>query len=87
MARTTRGLVALAAGLTMLAGGGAFAADPPVLTAPVHVTKEDVNPVRTYSAPNLLAHPDDPNVVVGAFADLRTRRCGVIRTTDGGQSW
>ena len=87
MARTTRVLVALAAGLTILAGGGAFAADPPVLTTPVHVTKDDLNPVRTYSAPNLVAHPDNPNIVVGAFADLRTRRCGLIRTTDGGQTW
>ncbi len=87
MARTTRGLVALAAGLVMLAGGSAFAADPPVLTTPVHVTKEDLNPVRTYSAPNLVAHPDDANVVVGAFADLRTRRCGLVRTMDGGQTW
>lgn len=87
MSRTTRGLVALAAGLTMLAGGGAYAADPPVLTTPVHVTKEDLNPVRTYSAPNLVAHPSNPNIVVGAFADLRTRRCGLVRTTDGGQTW
>ncbi|HEX2048684.1 MAG TPA: sialidase family protein [Acidimicrobiales bacterium] len=87
MARTTRRLAALAAGLTILASGGAFAADPPVLTTPVHVTKEDVNPVRTYSAPNLVAHPDDPDVVVGAFADLRTRRCGLVRTVDAGQTW
>jgi len=51
------------------------------------VTKEDLNPVRTYSAPNLLAHPSDPLVVVGAFADLRTRRCGMVRTVDGGSTW
>ncbi|MGH9263190.1 MAG: sialidase family protein [Acidimicrobiales bacterium] len=88
MRRTTRRRLALlAAGLTLLTGGAATAADPPVLTNSVHVTKEDLNPVRTYSAPNLVAHPDDPLVVVGAFADLRTRRCGLVRTVDGGRTW
>ena len=87
MSRSTRRLAGAAAGLMLLAQGAASAADPAALTKPVHVTKEDLNPVRTYSAPNLLAHPDDPLVVVGAFADLRTRRCGLIRTVDGGTSW
>jgi len=87
MSRRTRRLGVLAVGLSLLAGGAASAADPPVMTKPVHVTKEDLNPARTYSAPNLLAHPDNPNIVVGAFAELRTRKCGLIRTTDGGTSW
>ena len=87
MSRRTRRLGILAVGLSFLAGGGASAADPPVLTKPVQVTKEDLNPARTYSAPNLLAHPDNPNIVVGAFAELRTRKCGLIRTTDGGATW
>ena len=26
-------------------------------------------------------------LVFGCFADLRTRRCGLIRTLDGGQTW
>jgi hypothetical protein len=87
MSRRTRRLGVLAVGLTFLAGGAASAADPPVLTKPAHVTKEDLNPGRTYSAPNLLAHPDNPNIVVGAFAELRTRKCGLIRTVDGGTTW
>jgi len=87
MRRSTRRLAVAAAGLMLLAQGAASAADPPSLTKPVHVTKEDLNPVRTYSAPNLLAHPTDPNVVVGAYADLRTRRCGLVRTVDGGVTW
>ena len=87
MSRRTRRLVVVAVGLTFLAGGAASAADPPVLTKPTHVTKEDLNPARTYSAPNLLAHPDNPNIVVGAFAELRTRRCGLIRTVDAGTTW
>jgi len=87
MTRTTRRLAVAAAGLMLLAQGAASAADPPSLTKPVHVTKEDLNPVRTYSAPNLLAHPSNPLIVVGAYADLRTRRCGMVRTVDGGLTW
>ena len=87
MSRRTRRLAVVAVGLTVLAGGAANAANPPVQTKPVHVTKDDLNPSRTYSAPNLLAHPSNPNIVVGAFADLRTRRCGLIRTVDGGRTW
>jgi hypothetical protein len=87
MIRGARRLVLTAAGLMLLVQGAASAADPPALTKPVHVTKEDLNPVRTYSAPNLLADPDNSLVVVGAFAELRTRRCGLTRTVDGGQTW
>ena len=87
MSRRTRRLVVVAAGLTILAGSAAGAAGPPTLTTPVHVTKDDLNPGRTYSAPNLVAHPTNPNIVVGAFADLRTRRCGLVRTVDGGRTW
>ena len=87
MIRGARRLAVTAAGLMVLAQGPVSAADPPALTKPVHVTKEDLNPVRTYSAPNLVADPDNPLVVVGAFADLRTRRCGLTRTVDGGRTW
>jgi hypothetical protein len=87
MSRRTRRLAVVAVGLTFLAGGAAGAAGPPTLTKPVHVTKDDLNPGRTYSAPNLVAHPSDPDIVVGAFADLRTRRCGLVRTVDGGRTW
>jgi hypothetical protein len=87
MSRRTRRLAVVAVGLMFVAGGAAGAAGPPTLTKPVHVTKEDLNPGRTYSAPNLVAHPTDPDIVVGAFADLRTRRCGLVRTVDGGRTW
>lgn len=87
MSRRMRRLAIVAVGVTFLAGGAAGAAGPPTLTKPVHVTKEDLNPGRTYSAPNLVAHPSNPEIVVGAFADLRTRRCGLVRTVDGGRTW
>src|SRR4051812_31710446 len=87
MSRTNRRLAVLAAGLTLLVGGAANAADPPRLTAPIQITKDDLNPGRTYSSPNFAVDPSDPQVIVGAFAELRTRRCGLIRTTDGGETW
>jgi photosystem II stability/assembly factor-like uncharacterized protein len=82
-----RCLAAVAAGLTLLSGGAAFAADPPRLTTPVHITKDDLNPGRTYSSPNFAVDPSNPMVIVGAFAELRSRRCSIIRTADGGETW
>jgi hypothetical protein len=70
-----------------VAQGAVWAKGEQPLTVPVHVTKDDVNPGRTYSAPFLLAHPDDPNTIVGSFIELRTNRCGLIRTTDAGRTW
>ena len=78
-------LVALA-GL-LLVQGTALAADPPRVTKPVQITKEDLNPVRTFSAPNLLANPENPMQIVGSYGDFRTQRCNLIRSSDGGQTW
>lgn len=86
MSRRTRRLAVVAVGLTLLAGGAASAATP-TLTTPVHITKDDLNPGRTYSSPNFAVDPSNPEVIVGAFAELRTRRCGLIRTTNGGETW
>lgn len=43
--------------------------------------------IQTYSSPNFAVNPSNPEVIVGAFAELRTRRCGLIRTTNGGERW
>ena len=72
--------------VTTLAGPGG-AASTPQLTKPVHATKADVNPQRTYGGPYLLVKPDDPNVIVAGFIEFRARKCGLMRSTDGGQSW
>ena len=88
MSRETRRLAVLAAGLALLAAGGAAsAATAPTLTTPVQVTKEDLNPGRTYSSPNFAVDPANSQIIVGAFAELRTRRCNLIRSTDGGDTW
>jgi hypothetical protein len=59
----------------------------PALTTPVQATKVDVDPGRLYSSPAMAIDPKNPEHIVGAWADLRTRRCGIVRTLDGGQSW
>jgi len=32
-------------------------------------------------------NPEDPNIIVGGFIEFRARKCGLIRSTDGGASW
>ncbi|HVL07183.1 MAG TPA: sialidase family protein [Acidimicrobiales bacterium] len=71
----------------MAAMPGAGAAGPPQLTKPVHATKGDLNPQRTYSAPYLSVNPNDSDIIVGGFIEFRARKCGLIRSTDAGQTW
>lgn len=80
-------LALVAVGGALLAQSSAMAAAPLRTTKPVQVTNEDLNPVRTFSAPNLLADPSDPQRIVGSYADFRTGRCNLVRSTNGGQNW
>jgi hypothetical protein len=79
--------VAGAGVLVLLVQAPAPAAGPPVLTTPVQATKIDLDPGRLYSSPAMAVDPKDPMRMVGGWADLRTRRCGLVRTTDGGTTW
>jgi len=54
---------------------------------PVQATKIDVDPGRLYSSPAMAVDPKDPLRIVGGYADLRTRRCGLVRSLDGGSTW
>lgn len=65
----------------------ATASGLPRLTPVSRATAEDLAPSRTYSAPNLVADPDEPTVVFGAVGDLRSRTCRLVRSTDAGQNW
>jgi len=83
-----KGWVAAAAALIVaLSQAGAGGAEPPKLTQPVQATKGDDNPLRTYSGPAMAVDPGDPLRVVASFVDMRTRRCGLLRSTDGGKTW
>jgi len=71
----------------LLVPGSAWAAREPTLTAPVQVTKGDLDPQRTYSGPALLVHPDDPKTIVAGSLEFRSRQCKLMRSTDGGSNW
>jgi hypothetical protein len=85
----SRGILAatLATMGVLLAPGFASAAGPPALTRPIQATKVDLDPGRLYSSPAMAVDPKNPLHIVGGWADLRTRRCGLVRSTDGGSTW
>ncbi|HJV08139.1 MAG TPA: sialidase family protein [Acidimicrobiales bacterium] len=77
-------LVALAQGV---AGAAPNKAPIGPATQPIQATKGDEDPLRTYSGPYMAVDPSNSNNVVASFADFRSRRCGLMRSTDGGASW
>ncbi|MDQ6727997.1 MAG: hypothetical protein M3066_17825, partial [Actinomycetota bacterium] len=89
MLKHSRRRLALAAvAFVALAQGAAGAATNPVgLTQPVQATKADTDPLRTYSGPFMAVDPSNTDHVVASFVDMRTRRCGLMRSTDAGQTW
>ncbi|MDQ4068278.1 MAG: glycoside hydrolase [Actinomycetota bacterium] len=64
-----------------------MAAGPLRITQPVQATKFDLDPARTYLTPWLAVDPDDNMKVAGAFIESRSKRCGFMRSTDGGTTW
>jgi hypothetical protein len=75
-------------GCLLLAQGTAVGQGAPIgLTKPVQATKTNVDPGRMYSTPTFAVDPDDSMRVIAAAADLRSRRCHVMRSVDGGASW
>jgi hypothetical protein len=72
----------------LVAQGTSLAAGAPIgLTTPVQATKNDLNPGRLYSPPTFAVDPDNNLRVLAAVVDHRSRRCHVMRSLDGGQSW
>ena len=79
-----------AAACALLAQGVASATDagsPTTPTRPTHATKADQAPGRMYSSPDFAVDPRDPTRVVAGVADLNSRRCHLLRSTDGAQTW
>jgi len=89
MSRTRRLFAAGAAGalVAVLSVSTSSAASTPALTKPKQATAGDQDPGRLYSSPALAVDPKNPRVIVGGYTDLRTRRCGIVRTVDGGTTW
>jgi hypothetical protein len=80
-------LAATAAASTVVIPGTAAAVEEQVPTQPVHATEDNLDPGRLYSAPDMAVDPNNPLNVVAGFSDLRSRRCGVMRSADGGATW
>ncbi len=62
--------------------------EPQRLTASVHMTRDETAPTRGFSGPtSMAAKPGDPRVVVAASANLRSRVCHLLVSTNGGANW
>ena len=87
--RGATGAALLLCGLTatVLPAGAASKSSAPVLTKPASATKSDTDPARTYTSPSIAVDPEDSNIVVMAFVEARSRRCGLLRSMDAGQTW
>ena len=84
--------VAVAAALAALAalvpGGSATGKGlTPHVVANVRVSLDDLAPARAYTEPQLLVNRENPDVVVAAAVDLRTRACRLFRSRDAGRRW
>lgn len=75
------------AGTLALTQAASFAQATGEVTRPVQVTKYDLSPARTYGVPSFAVDPEDPLHLIGSAVDLRTQRCGVMESLDGGETW
>ncbi|HEX3621685.1 MAG TPA: sialidase family protein [Acidimicrobiales bacterium] len=82
------------AGALLLAGlcagflpAAAASTTAPMLTKPVQATKADTDPARTYTSPSIAVDPEDSNVFVMGYVEARSRRCGLMRSMNAGQTW
>ncbi|MDQ4134120.1 MAG: hypothetical protein M3179_13175 [Actinomycetota bacterium] len=66
----------------------ALAQEPagPVVTPSVQVT-QDVTPGRIHTEPQMLVHPDDPNLLVIAEVEFSTSTCHAYVSRDRGRTW
>lgn len=87
MRRSLGAAALVASGVSFLMQSPAPAAAPLRLTTPVQATKADLDPGRLYSSPAFAVDPKNPRRIVAGYADLRTRRCGLLRSVDAAASW
>ncbi len=84
--RRTRGFVGAVAVL-VAAGAPAMAAEPIKVSSAVQATKFDTAPARQYGTPDIAVDPEDPLNVVSTLPELQGKRCGLMRSSDGGVTW
>ncbi len=71
-----------------LSAAGAAAAVEPRLTQPVNATgSPDESPGHSYTSPGVVVDPSDPRRVYAGAVDVRSQRCVLLRSADGGRTW
>src|SRR3954452_5027296 len=81
-----RGTLVLAGVLAMSGTGWGAGQQAPRVTEASQATGFDSNPVRTYGPPSLVGDPENPLHAFALLAEVRTKRCGLMRCLDGGLS-
>src|SRR3954449_10398186 len=82
-----RGTLVLAGVLAMSGTAWGAGQQAPRVTEASQATGFDSNPVRTYGPPSLVVDPENPLHAFALLAEVRTKRCGLMRSLDGGQTW
>ncbi|HEX2047521.1 MAG TPA: sialidase family protein [Acidimicrobiales bacterium] len=73
--------------LGLSAAGAAVAAEVR-LTQPVNATgAPDESPGRSYTSPGVVVDPSDPKKVYAGAVEIRSQRCALLRSADGGRTW
>jgi hypothetical protein len=84
--RTATAAIGLLAVLA-LSATGATAAEPRI-TQPVNATNaQDEAPGHSYTSPGIVVDPDDARKVYAGSVDVRSQRCVLLRSADGGRTW
>ena len=87
MKRYTGAAGAAVFALAFVAQGSAMAAGPIRVTSPVQATRFDNVPARQYGTPDIAVDPENALNLVATLPELPTKRCGLMRSTDGGVRW
>lgn len=89
--RRSAALGLLTAGIIsgLMARGGPLGAATaaPRITQAVKATGTDPTPSRVYASPVVVVDPRDSRTLVAVAAEVRSRTCGLVRSTDAGQTW
>lgn len=88
-ARPVFGLLVAALIAATVPGGTSLAAgtDAPRITQAVKATDGDPTPTKVYASPVVVVDPRNPRTLVAVAAEIRSRTCGLLRSTDAGQTW
>ena len=73
----------------LMAGGAPLhaATAAPRITQAVNATGMDPTPSKVYASPVVAVDPTDSRTLVAVAAEIRSRTCGLVRSTDAGETW